>query len=117
MLEGATAASTSTFMYVLYFLPLPRSFRQKTPLRPRTSTITPNGSFGYLPVCREALLKILSYLAVFPGFLEILYTFGQKIWEENENFGIYRQHCHLPAPDADGEDVGAPEPFFGRLAV
>ncbi|KAI5858337.1 hypothetical protein BZA05DRAFT_380907 [Tricharina praecox] len=89
MLEGATAASTSTFI-----------------------TITPNGSFGYLPVCREALLKILSYLAVFPGFLEILYTFGQKIWEENENFGIYRQHCHLPAPDADGEDVGAPEPFF-----
>jgi hypothetical protein len=34
----------------------------------------------------------LTHYAVFPAFFDLLRTFGNKTWEAEENFGIYRQH-------------------------
>ncbi|KAF8252577.1 hypothetical protein K440DRAFT_657796 [Wilcoxina mikolae CBS 423.85] len=54
-------------------------------------TISPKHSFARLPICKEALLKLLTYYSVLPQFTDVLLTFGQKRREIHENFPIYRQ--------------------------
>ncbi|KAF8545145.1 hypothetical protein BDD12DRAFT_813195 [Trichophaea hybrida] len=49
-------------------------------------------SFGVLQITEELLCKLLTFFAVFPGFLDLVHLFGQKTDEVNEDFAIYRQH-------------------------
>ncbi|KAA8895865.1 hypothetical protein FN846DRAFT_967573 [Sphaerosporella brunnea] len=51
-------------------------------------------------ICKEGLFRLLSFYAVFPWFLELLRTFGTKIQEQDEHFGIYNQYplCGVGGP-------------------
>ncbi|KAF8537237.1 hypothetical protein BDD12DRAFT_888172 [Trichophaea hybrida] len=74
-----------------------QSFLENTPQRSisifmcHPKTISPKHSFTKLPICKEALLKLLTYYSVLPQFTDVLLTFGQKRREIHENFPIYRQ--------------------------
>lgn len=57
-------------------------------------------------------MKILTYYMVLPGFLDILLSFGQKIWEKDENFSIYHQYVSRKRPistaDSSSKSIGKP---------
>jgi hypothetical protein len=55
-------------------------------------TLTPHNSFSKLPISKEALLKLLTHYSVLPQFIDVLVTFGEKVEEIKENYGIYEQH-------------------------
>lgn len=55
-------------------------------------------SFSRLPICKEALLKLLSHYSVLPQFTDVLVTFGEKTDEIKENFSIYQQHISQKSP-------------------
>ncbi|KAF8251757.1 hypothetical protein K440DRAFT_637005 [Wilcoxina mikolae CBS 423.85] len=93
--------SSSFFMY-----PTAPDFFVCERLTRANRTISPPFSFAKLPICEEALLKILTYYKVLPDFLDILLSFGQKMWEKDENFSIYHQYTSRkrPIPTVDSPD-------------
>ncbi|KAF8241745.1 hypothetical protein K440DRAFT_641259 [Wilcoxina mikolae CBS 423.85] len=59
-------------------------------------TLTPRYSFSKLPICKEALLKLLTCYSVLPQFTDVLVTFGEKTDQTKENFGIYEHILQNP---------------------
>ncbi|KAI5813195.1 hypothetical protein BZA77DRAFT_127811 [Pyronema omphalodes] len=58
-------------------------------------SISPQFSFGSLNISLDNLRRLLTTHSVFPGFLEVLHLYGEKLEEYNENLAIYRQSIAL----------------------
>ncbi|CCX05409.1 Similar to hypothetical protein AOL_s00004g354 [Arthrobotrys oligospora ATCC 24927]; acc. no. EGX54321 [Pyronema omphalodes CBS 100304] len=59
------------------------------------TSISPQFSFGSLNISLADLRRLLTIHSVFPGFLEVLHLYGEKLEEYNENLAVYRQRIAL----------------------
>lgn len=65
------------------------------------SMISQQSSWGALNITSEAARKLFSSLTVFPEFLTILNTFGQRTCLQSDSHGSFRTVSHTQ-PESSG---------------